>query len=180
MRLRQPIPAAFAGRVDCLVSADLMPGARPRASGESLRFWRRGLLLGLLTLALAFALRMVEWPCWQNPEYRLGSQWLLATHDAYHWVAGAEGFGLAVGHPMAEMLRIISAALHTYPAAVAFWFPAVLASLVAGIVFAWVWALGSMEAGVAAGLLTSLAPGFLARTLLGYYDTDLVTLFFPC
>lgn len=36
-----------------------------------------------------------------------------------------------------------------------------------------------MEAGVAAGLITSLAPGFLARTLLGYYDTDLVTLFFP-
>ena len=61
----------------------------------------------------------------------------------------------------------------------AFWFPAVLASLVAVIVFAWVWALGSMEAGVAAGLITSLAPGFLARTLLGYYDTDLVTLFFP-
>ena len=32
---------------------------------------------------------------------------------------------------------------------------------------------------MAAGLITSLAPGFLARTLLGYYDTDLVTLFFP-
>lgn len=152
---------------------------RQGRGGESLRLWRRGLLWGLVTLALAFALRMVEWPCWQNPEYRLGKEWLLATHDAYHWVAGAEGFGLAVGHPMAEMLRGIAEALHTCPAAVAFWFPAVLASLVAGIVFAWVWALGSMEAGVAAGLLTSLAPGFLARTLLGYYDTDLVTLFFP-
>ena len=156
-----------------------MPSGQHGEQGESARLWRRGLSWGLVTLALAFALRMVEWPCWQNPEYRLGSEWLLATHDAYHWVAGAEGFGLAVGHPMAEMLRIIAEALHTYPAAVAFWFPAVLASLVAGIVFAWVWALGSMEAGVAAGLLTSLAPGFLARTLLGYYDTDLVTLFFP-
>ncbi|MDO5484138.1 MAG: STT3 domain-containing protein, partial [Desulfovibrionaceae bacterium] len=126
-----------------------------------------------------FALRMAEWPSWQNPEYRLGQEWLLATHDAYHWVAGAEGFGLAVGHPMAEMLHGLAEALGTYPAAVAFWFPAVLASLVAVIVYAWVWALGSMEAGVVAGLLTSLAPGFLARTLLGYYDTDLVTLFFP-
>ena len=128
---------------------------------------------------MAFGLRMLEWPCWQNPEYRLGSQWLLATHDAYHWVAGAEGIGLAVGHPMAEMLRLLADALGTYPAAVAFWFPAVLASFVALIVYAWVWALGSMEAGVAAWLLTSLAPGFLARTMLGYYDTDLVTLFFP-
>ncbi len=157
-----------------------MPGVG--ASGarqDAPHSWLRGLSWGLLTLGLAFGLRMMEWPCWQNPEYRLGSEWLLATHDAYHWVAAAEGFGLGVGHPMAEMLRLMAQTLHTYPAAVAFWFPAVLASLVAVIVFAWVWALGSMEAGVAAGLITSLAPGFLARTLLGYYDTDLVTLFFP-
>ncbi len=157
-----------------------MPGVGPSgARQDAPRYWLRGLFWGLLTLGLAFGLRMMEWPCWQNPEYRLGSEWLLATHDAYHWVAAAEGFGLGVGHPMAEMLRLMAQALHTYPAAVAFWFPAVLASLVAVIVFAWVWALGSMEAGVAAGLITSLAPGFLARTLLGYYDTDLVTLFFP-
>lgn len=157
-----------------------MPGVGPSgARQDAPRYWLRGLFWGLLALGLAFGLRMMEWPCWQNPEYRLGSEWLLATHDAYHWVAAAEGFGLGVGHPMAEMLRLMAQTLHTYPAAVAFWFPAVLASLVAVIVFAWVWALGSMEAGVAAGLITSLAPGFLARTLLGYYDTDLVTLFFP-
>ncbi len=162
------------------------PWALPRATHlgfppgpDVAGYWLRGFFWGVVTLVLAFALRMLEWPSWQNPEFRLGSQWLLATHDAYHWVAGAEGIGLAVGHPMAEMLRWMADALGTYPAAVAFWFPAVLASLVALIVFAWVWALGSMEAGVAAGLLTSLAPGFLARTLLGYYDTDLVTLFFP-
>ena len=142
-------------------------------------YWLRGTLWGLVTLALAFGLRMLEWPCWQDPEFRLGPEMLLATHDAYHWVAGAEGFSFGEGHPMSELLRHMAEALGTYPAAVAFWFPAALSSLVALIVFAWVWALGSMEAGVAAGLLTSLSPGFLARTLLGYYDTDLVTLFFP-
>ncbi|MEG2173713.1 MAG: STT3 domain-containing protein [Desulfovibrionaceae bacterium] len=139
----------------------------------------RGVLLGLLTFGLAFTLRMLEWPSWQDAEYRLGPELLLATHDTYHWVAGAEGFEFGFGHPMSEMLRILALLFHTYPAAVAFWFPAVLASLVAVTVYAWVWALGSMEMGVAAGVLTSLAPGFLARTLLGYYDTDLVTLFFP-
>ena len=143
------------------------------------RFWLRGLLWALLTVGLAFTLRLLEWPCWQNPEYRLGSEWLLATNDAYHWVAGAEGIGLAVGHPMAEMLQGMASLLGTYPAAVAFWFPMILSTLVALIVFVWVWALGSMEAGMAAGLITTIAPGFLARTLLGYYDTDLVTLFFP-
>ncbi len=144
---------------------------------------RRQVLRGVFWLAvtclLAFALRMLEWPSWNDPEFRLGDEWLLATHDAYHWVAGAEGFSFGAGHPMSEMLRLMARALGTYPAAVAFWFPPVLASFVAGIVAAWGWALGSLEAGVAAGLLTCLAPGFLARTLLGFYDTDLVTLFFP-
>jgi dolichyl-diphosphooligosaccharide--protein glycosyltransferase len=146
---------------------------------NALRVWRRGALWALVTLSIAFTLRMTEWPCWQDAEYRLGGQWLLSTHDAYHWVAGAEGFGLAVGHPMADMLSGMAKILRISPAAVAFWFPAALASLMACVVFAWVWAFGSMEAGLAAGLLTTLAPGFLGRTLLGYYDTDLVTLFFP-
>ena len=143
------------------------------------RYWVRGVCWGLVTFALAFGLRMLEWPCWQNPEYRLGSEWLLATHDAYTWVAGAEGFGLAVGHPMAVMLQWMALAVGVPPATVAFWFPPVLASCVAVIVYAWVWAFGSMETGVAAGVLVSLSPGFLGRTLLGFYDTDLVTLFFP-
>ena len=143
------------------------------------RYWLRGLFWGLVTFGLAFGLRMLEWPCWQDPEYRLGSEWLLATHDAYTWVAGAEDFGLAVGHPMSVMLKGMAGIAGAPPAVVAFWFPAVLASLVAVIVYAWVWALGSMEAGVAGGILASIAPGFLGRTLLGCYDTDLVTLFFP-
>lgn len=141
--------------------------------------WVQGFLLGSLTFALAFVMRMLEWPAWQNIEFRLGSEWLLATHDAYHWLAGAEGFGLGQGHPMAQMLKGLAVLFDVRPAAVAFWFPAVLASLLALLVFVWVWALGSMAMGLAAGVLTSLAPGFLARTLLGYYDTDLVTLFFP-
>lgn len=155
-----------------------MPEAT-RSAPPVLRHWGGGLACFLLTVGLAFGLRMLEWPSWQNPEYRLGGEMLLATHDAYHWVAGAEGFGLAVDHPMARMLRLMADASGLAPAVVAFWFPAALASLVAGIVFLWAWALGSMQAGVAAGLVASMAPGFLGRTLLGYYDTDLVTLFFP-
>lgn len=104
---------------------------------------------------------------------------LLATHDAYHWLAGAVGFGSAVDHPMSVMLRELSHILGLMPANVAFWFPAFLASLVAGMVFVWCAALGNMQTGIAAGLIASISPGFLARTLLGYYDTDLVTLFFP-
>lgn len=141
--------------------------------------WLRFFLFALLTCALAFGLRLLEWPSWRNPEYRLGDQMLLATHDAYHWLAGAAGFGRAVDHPMSIFLRDVSSLLGVIPANAAFWIPAFLASLVAGMVFAWCALLGGMRAGAAAGLIASISPGFLARTLLGYYDTDLVTLFFP-
>lgn len=104
---------------------------------------------------------------------------LLATHDAYHWLAGAEGFGRAADHPMATTLRAVSGALGVLPANAAFWLPPFMASLAAGMVFLWCALLGSAQAGVACGLAASISPGFLARTLLGCYDTDLVTILFP-
>lgn len=141
--------------------------------------WARGIFCVLLAVGLAFCIRLLEWPAWQNPEYRINGEMLLATHDAYHWLAGAVGFGRAAGHPMAEMLRLGSEVTGINPANLAFWFPAGLASLLAGMVTLWGFVLGGRETAVTAGLIASIAPGFLGRTLLGYYDTDLVTLFFP-
>lgn len=149
-----------------------------RETGSSGGIAAELLCLGL-TILLAFLIRLLEWPCWQNPEYRLGNEMLLATHDAYHWLAGAEGFGLAKDHPMSVFLRFLSSISGIEAANMAFWLPAVMTSLVAGLVQIWCRFLGSMTAGIAAGLIASISPGFLARTLLGYYDTDLVTLFFP-
>lgn len=139
----------------------------------------RAILCVLGTIFLAFCIRMIEWPSWQNPEFSYGGQMLLATNDAYHWLAGAVGFGLAKDHPMAELLRGTAWLLDMSPANAAFWYPPALASLFAGLVAFWAWTLGGGACSLAAGLIASIAPGFLARTLLGYYDTDLVTLLFP-
>ncbi len=139
----------------------------------------QAILCVLATILLAFCIRLIEWPSWQNPEYRYDGEMLLATNDAYHWLAGAVGFGLARDHPMAEMLRLSAWILNLEPANVAFWYPPFLASILAGLVAFWAWILGGGACSMAAGLMASIAPGFLARTLLGYYDTDLVTLLFP-
>ncbi|MDE5831668.1 MAG: hypothetical protein K2H64_01545 [Desulfovibrio sp.] len=133
----------------------------------------------LLTVSLAFCLRLLEWPRWQNPEYRLGDEMLLATHDAYHWLAGAEGFGLGADHPMALFLKYSALLTGVSAPTIAFWAPPVFASLAAGATQIVASLLGGMSCGIAAGLIASIAPGFLGRTLLGYYDTDLVTLLFP-
>ena len=97
---------------------------------------------------MAFLLRFQEWPSWQDVECRLGNEMLLATHDAYHWVAGAEGFEFGAGHPMSELLRILALITGAEPAQVAFWLPPVMASLVALLIFLWAWGMGSMEAGI--------------------------------
>nr|GBO95524.1 oligosaccharyltransferase PglB [Nitratidesulfovibrio sp. HK-II] len=138
----------------------------------------RAVLLALLAFGVAFAMRMLEYPAWQTPEYQLDGEYLLATHDAYHWTAGADGFEFGTGHPMSELVRYVALLTGATSGAVGFWLPPVMGSLLAVAVFAWAAALGGMEAGLCAGVLASLAPGFLARTLLGYCDTDLVTLLF--
>lgn len=153
---------------------------RPRfLNGTAAPQWLRCVLLVLLVYFVSFGMRMLEYPAWQNPEYSLNGEYLLATHDAYHWIAGAEGYEFGSGHPMSELVRYLSMFSGASPAAVGFWLPPVMASLVAVAVLCWAAALGSIEAGICAGVLASLAPGFLARTLLGYCDTDLVTLLFP-
>ena len=96
----------------------------------------------LLTFGLTTAARLLELPYWDNPAYRLGDEYLLATHDAYHWIAGAEGFEFGVGHPMSELARLLAEALDTTPALVGFWLPPVMGGILAVGVFLWGWGLG--------------------------------------
>ncbi|MDR2162069.1 MAG: dolichyl-diphosphooligosaccharide--protein glycosyltransferase subunit STT3 [Desulfovibrio sp.] len=131
-----------------------------------------------LVFFLTLGGRLLELPYWNSVAYRLDGEYLLATHDAYHWIAGAEGFEFGAGHPMSELVRILSAATGILPANLGFWLPPLLGSILALAVFFWGWGLGYPWAGVCAGLMTSLSPGFFARTLLGFYDTDLVVLLF--
>ena len=136
------------------------------------------LLCLLLTFILACFARLLELPFWDNTAYQLGEEYLLATHDAYHWIAGAEGFEFGAGHPMAVLARELSRMTGYAPAVVGFWLPPFMSGLLAVAVFLWAWGLGHPFAGLCAGVLASLTPAFCARTLLGFYDSDLVVLLF--
>lgn len=140
--------------------------------------WRQPLVCLLLTFLIASGLRLLEVPFWDNLAYRLGGEHLLATHDAYHWIAGAEGFGRAVGHPMALMARFFGWLAGVSPAEAGFWAPSFLSGLMAVSVFLWGWGMGRPLSGLCAGVLASLTPAFCARTLLGFYDTDIVIVTF--
>jgi dolichyl-diphosphooligosaccharide--protein glycosyltransferase len=136
------------------------------------------LLCLCLTLVLAAGVRLLELPFWDNDFFRLGDEYLLATHDAYHWIAGAENFEFGAGHPMSEATRLISSLVDLSPALTGFYLPVFMSALTGLGVFLWCAGLRRPWAGLCAGVLTALTPGFCARTLLGFYDTDLVILFF--
>lgn len=142
------------------------------------RYWLALAVTGISAFLISLAVRSLEIPAWDNPAYRLGEEHLLATHDAYHWIAGAEGFEFGAGHPLSELIRILSGLFGALPANVGFWMPLFLGSLLAVGVFAWGAALGAPCAGMVAGILAACSPGYLARTMLGYCDTDLVILIF--
>ena len=135
-------------------------------------------LLAVLLYILATGARLLEIPFWDNPAYLLEGEYLLATHDAYYWTAGATGFGTGIDHPMSGFVRIVAGITGQSPANAGFWLPPFCAGLLAVAVFAWGAGLGHPFAGFVAGLIASLSPAFCARTLLGFCDTDLIILLF--
>lgn len=145
---------------------------------------RRGhlLLLGcvlLATLLGGVGLRLTEYAKWQAPGLRVDGEYIQATHDAYRWLAGAAGQGEGQGHPMARLAALGHELLGLPLGDVGFFAPILPAALAGCAVVLLAWTLGALEAGLLAGLCTVLAPAYLFRTRLGYYDTDMVTLLFP-
>ncbi len=143
------------------------------------RDWRTLLLIALVTLCAGMAMRLQELPAWMAPEYIVDGEFIMGTHDAYHWLAGAEGVGSAADQPPATLARWVAGITGTSVANVAFFLPVVFGGLAAVAVVLWAWALGGLPAGLLAGVLATLAPGYYMRSRLGYYDTDIVTLLFP-
>lgn len=140
--------------------------------------WKPLLLTGAVVYILNVVLRMVALPAWQGFPLTFSGEYIQSTPDAYLWLAGARGFGAATDAPLAVLARIpwtTGAELGN----VGFWAPVFISSLAAVLTLLWCWALGCLEAGILAGAVAGLAPGYVGRTYLGFYDTDMITLLFP-
>ena len=125
-------------------------------------------------------MRLIEYPRWDQQSSKVDGEWLLATHDAYFWVAGAEDVNpIAEPMPMAVLLDVLSRIFPIPLANLAFWASILLAALVAIPLALWCYFLGAPYAALIVPILGALAPAFYNRTRLGFYDTDWATLFFP-
>ncbi len=143
------------------------------------RDWKWLLVLGAVSYLVCFGVRLLEVPIWDHPGLRVNGDPIMATHDSYYWLAAAKGVRIAYNSFLDDATRWLAAATGMSLAQVAFWFPPIIGSLVAPLTFLWGRFLGGPWAGLLAGIIGGLAPGFFSRTRLGYYDSDMMTLFSP-
>ena len=141
--------------------------------------WKIFVLFATISFAIAFGLRAMELPKWDNPAFMVDGEYIMGTHDAYYWLAGAKGVGSAVGNPMSSLIRVLGEMTGAQYGNIAFWLPAVFAGFTAVAAFAWGMLVGGPWVGLVAGVYATAAPSFYFRTRLTYYDTDVVTLLFP-
>jgi dolichyl-diphosphooligosaccharide--protein glycosyltransferase len=153
------------------------------AAGAPARHVPRDRLVLLAVLAAAWLAglypRVVELPLWANPLLAVDGEPLMATHDAYAWLAGARGVGIGAGSAMSGCIAWAAGLFGVSPGQAAFWIPALAAPLVGVAAALWAWTLAGPAAALGAGMLAATAPGFLQRTRLGFCDTDIATLLFP-
>lgn len=141
--------------------------------------WKRLALLVLAGYCVTLGLRLLEIPNWDSPALLAGGERILATHDAYCWLAGAKGVNEYANFGMARLAAGLSSLTGAPLWAVGFWAPPLLGSLTAVAVGLWAWILAGRRAAIAPAFIGALSPGFYYRSRLGYYDSDVFTQLMP-
>jgi len=137
-------------------------------------FW----LALVLVIFTTISIRLAELPYWQDGAFFVDGEHLMATHDAYAWLAGVKGVGVYVGHPFSRLLAFIND-LGMNVATLGFWSPILFVPLLALPICLLARTLRLTEGSLVFGILATSGLGYLVRTRLGFCDTDVLTLLFP-
>ncbi|MBU4524545.1 MAG: hypothetical protein KUA37_13510 [Desulfomicrobium sp.] len=133
----------------------------------------------VLAFTLGVALRLIELEYWQADHLFIDGEPLMATHDAYAWLAGAKGIGSYVDSALAGLIRFIHQITGLQLGTIGFWLPVLTVPWLALPACLLARFMRMTEAGVIFAVMSGSSIGFLVRTRLGFCDTDLLALFFP-
>jgi len=133
----------------------------------------------LLAYATCVGFRIIEFPAWQAEHLHIQDEFLMATHDAYVWLAGAEQVNRKTDTPFSQMLFSLHNITGLNLANVSFWVPVIFAPLAALPLSVLALREKQPEAAVVSGIMAAGCLGFLLRTRFGFVDTDILALFFP-
>jgi len=155
--------------------------ASPLDKGTILELSDRGEFLFALVVSLIIGvvLRLNELPAWLDPVYWVEGEPLMATHDAYAWLAGAKGIGWYTDTWMAQGIAMLHRLTGLPLGVIGFWLPVWCTPLTCVPVCWLAWRLRVPEAGALGGVMAGTSLGLLTRTRIGFCDTDILSLFFP-
>lgn len=147
----------------------------------------------LLYIAVAFffsvAVRMIWYYQFADYEaFKFNGQFMINTNDGYFWAEGARdilaGFNqendLSPTTTAASQLTALFAYILPFSfESVILFMPVVLSSLVVVPVILIAKSLDNLELGLVAALLASIGHSYYNRTMIGYYDTDMLNIVLP-
>jgi dolichyl-diphosphooligosaccharide--protein glycosyltransferase len=147
------------------------------STGRAVKPWQ-WLLLFFLVYFLCDLLRLMDGPS-RLAGYEFNGVPLMQNSDSYAWLAAAKKINQFSGKFLPEILRLGNILTGIDIGTFGFYLPLVLAPLVIVPVFLLATWWRMHEAALSAALMTGASFGFLSRTLSGWLDTDVLTLFFP-
>lgn len=152
---------------------------------------QRTINVTLLLIVIAYTFSILARFLWiykfgGNEQLKFNNEYMINTHDGYFWAKGA--FDLINGtlsnrSPVDTSLSLTTAFLvKVFPFSfetVVFYLSALFSSLIVIPMILIGRHLGKIEFGFISALISSIAVSYYNRTMLGYYDTDMLNIVFP-
>lgn len=150
---------------------------------------KKTILLILIAFIFSIAVRLIwVYQFDSATQFKFNDQFMINTNDGYFFAEGARDIisGMSQENDLspidsaASMLTAIIAKIVPVSfESVIFYMPAFFSSLVVIPIILIGRSLGKLEVGFIAALLASIAWSYYNRTMVGYYDTDLLNIVFP-
>jgi dolichyl-diphosphooligosaccharide--protein glycosyltransferase/undecaprenyl-diphosphooligosaccharide--protein glycosyltransferase len=147
------------------------------------------LLFILTAFTFSFLVRLIWVVQFQDIEqFKFNDQFMINTNDGYYFAEGARDIlsgehqtnDLSPVHNATSKLTAFLADILPFSLeTIIFYLPAVLSSLVVIPVILIGKTLNNIQAGFIAALVASIAWSYYNRTMVGYYDTDMLNIVFP-
>jgi dolichyl-diphosphooligosaccharide--protein glycosyltransferase/undecaprenyl-diphosphooligosaccharide--protein glycosyltransferase len=142
-----------------------------------------------LAFIFSIAIRLIwVYQFWDVEAFKWNNQFMINTNDGYFWAEGArdilrgkfEEFSLSpVFSAPAWLTAFFVKVLPFSFESIIFYMPAFLSSLVVIPMILIAKSLGRVEVGFASALIGSIAWSYYNRTMVGYFDTDMLNILFP-
>ena len=142
----------------------------------------------LIAFAFSIAIRLIWVYQFSNFEsFHYADTFMINTNDGYYWAEGARDLlagthqkfdGSPIDQAPAQLTFLLAKIVPVSFETLIFYMPAVLGSLIVFPMMLIAYNLGMIEVGFLASLLASIAVSYYNRTMIGYYDTDMLNIVF--